>query len=83
MYQDHATQTYVQEQTFLLEDLKMYVNKEKQFGEFGLFSEMPGLVPGRMSGCMQDVAHNTCLNTWLSLLKMEKHSRKITHFSFV
>lgn len=48
----------VQKQTFLLEDLQTYVNKDKQFG---LFSEMPGLVPGQISGCVQGVVHNSCL----------------------
>lgn len=39
--------------------LKYMQTVKCKFGKFGLFSKMPGLIPGRMSGCVQHVAHNT------------------------
>lgn len=44
---------------FCLNTIKYMQTVKCKFGEFGLFSKMPELVPGRMSYCVQHVAHNT------------------------
>lgn len=44
---------------FCFKTLKYLQAVKWKFGEFVLFSKMPELVPGRMSICVQHVAHNT------------------------
>lgn len=46
-------------QNFCLKTIKYTQTVKCKFGEFGLFSEMPELVPGRMSDSVQHVAHIT------------------------
>lgn len=44
---------------FCLKTMKYMQTVKCKFGEFGLCSKMPELVPGGMSDCVQHVAHNT------------------------
>lgn len=68
---------------FCLNTIKYMQTVKCKFGEFGLFSKMPELVPGRMS-YVCNMWHTTpLLNPQLSLLKVEKYSRDYTCICFV
>lgn len=44
---------------FSLKTLKYMPTVKCKFGEFGLFSKIPELVPSRTCDCVQHVAYNT------------------------